>query len=61
MAKATTIVKRKGKLGRPVEIGATEFVGLRLPLGLLKRIDDWAGERKRSEAIRELVERGLKR
>jgi hypothetical protein len=62
MAKSTNIVKRKA--GRPVEIpgGATEFVGLRLASDLLKRIDSWAKQGKidkRSEAVRELIERGL--
>jgi hypothetical protein len=62
MKKSTNIVKRKA--GRPVEIpgGATEFVGLRLPSDLLRRIDGWAKQEKidkRSEAVRELIERGL--
>jgi hypothetical protein len=59
MRKSTNIVKQKA--GRPVQIGATEFVGLRLPFALLKRIDEWAGKKKRSAAIRELIDRGLKK
>jgi hypothetical protein len=64
MAKSTTIVKRK--MGRPVEIGAgaTEFVALRLPTALLDRITAWGKQKKvdqRSEAIRQLIERGLER
>jgi hypothetical protein len=62
MAKSTTIVKRK--MGRPVEIGADKFVGLRLPEALLKRIDGWAKQKKieeRSNALRQLIERGLEK
>lgn len=60
MGKSTNIVKRKP--GRPVKIGARDFVGLRLPASLLKRIDEWAKRKaisQRSEAIRALLERGL--
>jgi Ribbon-helix-helix protein, copG family len=64
MAESTNIVKRKA--GRPVEIGAgaTAFVGLRLPSELLERVEKWAVKKKkagRSEAIRALIEQGLKK
>jgi len=62
MAKSTTIVKQKKPMGRPVEVGADQFVGLRLPGTLLTQVDEWA-EREgiaRSAAIRRLIERGLK-
>src|ERR1019366_4905125 len=60
MLNATMAKSTKRKAGRPVEIpgGATEFVGLRLPYDLLKRIDGWAKQQKidrRSEAVRGLV------
>jgi metal-responsive CopG/Arc/MetJ family transcriptional regulator len=51
-------------MGRPVEIGADKFVGLRLPEALLKRIDGWAKQKKieeRSNALRQLIERGLEK
>lgn len=66
MAKSTTNVKQK-KMGRPVAIGAAgagEFVGLRLPADLLKRVDRWGASEKadgRSDAIRQLLELGLKK
>jgi Ribbon-helix-helix protein, copG family len=62
MAKSTTIVKQKKPMGRPVEIGADQFVGLRLPGALLARVDEWAANEEiaRSEAMRRLIERGLK-
>ena len=58
-AKSGKIVKRKP--GRPVEISATEFVALRLPKELLRRVDAWAASNgvQRSEAIRRLIEGGL--
>jgi hypothetical protein len=62
MAKSTNIVKRKR--GRPADVGAGAFVGLRLPPALLKQVDDWAKREAvdgRSQAIRDLIERGLKR
>jgi metal-responsive CopG/Arc/MetJ family transcriptional regulator len=54
------IVKRKR--GRPVEIGAAEYVGLRIPPNTLKRVDTWAQKNrieKRSEALRQLIEQAL--
>jgi hypothetical protein len=52
--------KRK-KGGRPAT-GTDPFVGLRVPLRLIKRINAWAsdkGVKSRSEAIRRLVEKAL--
>ena len=61
MAKSTNIVKRKP--GRPVEVvgGAREFLGVRLPSDLLKRVEQWAKRERvpKSEAVRALLERGL--
>jgi metal-responsive CopG/Arc/MetJ family transcriptional regulator len=53
---------RKGP-GRPVKIGATAFVGSKFPPALVKEIDQWAaknGDIGRSEAMRQLIELGLK-
>jgi hypothetical protein len=62
MEKSTNIVKQKRRPGRPVEIDADQFVGLRLPGTLLTQVDKWAEHKEiaRSEAIRRLIERGLK-
>ena len=60
MAKSTNFVKRKA--GRPATLGATEFVGLRLPAALLRRIENWARGEKiagRSEAVRGLIEKSI--
>ena len=52
------------KRGRPVTVGATMFVGIKLQPALVNLIDGWAaradGHVTRSEAIRRLVELGLK-
>jgi metal-responsive CopG/Arc/MetJ family transcriptional regulator len=49
-------------MGRPVTVGGTEFVGLRLAAALTSQIDEWAKREgvSRSEAVRRLIERGLK-
>jgi hypothetical protein len=63
MTKASTKVKPKSKkIGRPVEIAAVNFVGVKLPTALLDAIDAWAKakEMTRSEAIRALCEQSLK-
>jgi hypothetical protein len=63
MTKTSTKVKPKSKkIGRPVEIAAVNFVGIKLPTALLEAIDAWAAANKtsRSEAIRALVEQSLK-
>jgi Ribbon-helix-helix protein, copG family len=62
MGKSTDIVKRKARRpGRPIEIGAGAFVGLRLPSDLLSRIDKWAQLQgtARSDAIRRLLAQAL--
>ncbi len=48
--------------GRPVTIAAERSVTIRLPTRLLDEVDAWASanEASKSEAIRELLERGLK-
>jgi hypothetical protein len=53
----------KPKRGRPAT-GKDPFVGIRLPLELLDEIEKWGdqhGTASRSEAIRRLVELGLKK
>jgi hypothetical protein len=63
MAKSKTIVKQKPrKMGRPVTVGGENFVGVRLSTEQLEAIDNWglANEVPRSEAIRRLIECGLK-
>ena len=60
------MVKQKSKkIGRPIgQRGLADvFVGLRLPEKLAVQVDAWADKRdvSRSEAIRQLVELGLKR
>lgn len=60
------MVKPKGrkKIGRPFEGGRDPLVGVRLPKELIARIDTWAAKHadaNRSEAIRALIEAGLKR
>jgi metal-responsive CopG/Arc/MetJ family transcriptional regulator len=49
--------------GRPVEIDADVAIGMRLPSKLLDELDTWAKSRAvtRSEAIREFIERGLRK
>jgi hypothetical protein len=60
MAKSIS-VKRKKK-GRPAT-GTDPLVGVRIPVELIAEIDAWAMPEQltRSEAIRRLVELGLKR
>ena len=60
MPKSPSIVKRK--TGRPPEISAGAFVGMRLPGTLLKSIDKWTKQNQvsgRSDAMRRLLELGL--
>jgi hypothetical protein len=62
MKTSTTNVKRK--IGRPSEIGADKFVGLRLPGSLVHRVGTWAKQSNvvsRSKAIRLLIEKGLEK
>lgn len=51
------------KRGRPVTVGATVFVGAKFAPAMVEQIDERAEVEKvtRSEALRQLVERGLKR
>jgi len=52
----------KPKRGRPAT-GRDPFVGIRLPASLIEAIETWSGKHdaaSRSEAIRRLVELGLK-
>jgi metal-responsive CopG/Arc/MetJ family transcriptional regulator len=60
MAESKTIVKQK-RMGRPVTVEGTKSVGLRLPEKLLETVDRWAKVKgiSRSEAFRQLAERGL--
>jgi hypothetical protein len=61
MAKSI-VVKHKKKRGRPAT-GHDPFVGIRLPKELLAQIAKWSEGNEagsRSEAIRRLVELGLK-
>jgi len=57
MAKSTTIVKQKKPMGRPVEIAATEFLGVRLPKVTTEKIDKLATEHdmSRSETVRAVM------
>jgi Arc/MetJ-type ribon-helix-helix transcriptional regulator len=60
MAKSIPV---KPKRGRPPSGGRDPFVGIRLPASLIDQIALWSDERdvaSRSEAIRRLVELGLK-
>jgi hypothetical protein len=53
----------KPKRGRPSTGGRDPFIGIRLPEDLLDEIETWSMEHEaasRSEAIRRLVELGLK-
>ena len=62
MKKSTNTIKRK--IGRPNQIGADKFVGLRLPGSLMNRVGTWAKQSNvvsRSEAIRLLIEKGLEK
>ena len=51
----------KARMGRPVTVGATAFVGSKFPPSLVQAIDRWAKAEGvgRSEALRRLVELGL--
>jgi Arc/MetJ-type ribon-helix-helix transcriptional regulator len=60
MKKSITV---KPKRGRPSSGGRHPFIGIRLPKELLDRIAEWSESQEagsRSEAIRRLVELGLK-
>ena len=57
------IVGQKRGRGRPVTIAAERSVTIRLPEKLLDEVDAWASAHMatKSEAIRKLLERSLKR
>jgi hypothetical protein len=60
MKKSITV---KPKRGRPPSGGRDPFVGIRLPASLIEQIGVWSEKHEaatRSEAIRRLVELGLK-
>ena len=60
MAKSIVV---KPKRGRPSTGGRDPFVGIRLPAALIEQIGEWSAKHdaaSRSEAIRRLVELGLK-
>jgi metal-responsive CopG/Arc/MetJ family transcriptional regulator len=61
MAKKQRLKKRTP--GRPVAIGVSVTVTIRISEDLDQAIDAWAGQAgiARSEAIRQLIEAGLKR
>ena len=52
----------KARMGRPVTVGATVLITSKWPPEMVERIDAWGKAEgvRRSEALRRLVERGLK-
>lgn len=56
---------KKNAMGRPPEMERATFVGVRLPAKLVRRLDAFAKhdlfDVRRSDAIRYLLEDGLKR
>ena len=54
---------KKAKIGRPVTVGATVLITSKWPPMLVSAIDNWAkaAGASRSEAMRRLIEAGLKR
>ena len=65
MAKSVENKIEKRRRGRPVTTGRTTIIGVRMPDQPLKAIDAWASAQDdkplRPEAIRRLVEIGLRR
>ncbi len=60
--KSISVIPKKRGRGRPAT-GKDPLVALRLPPSMIASVDGWAkrsGAASRSEAIRELIERGLK-
>jgi hypothetical protein len=60
---AKSIKVKPKKRGRPSKGGREPFIGIRLSPDLIKRIKQWGSDHEspsRSEAIRHLVEVGLK-
>jgi hypothetical protein len=64
MAGSISVSTKKRGRGRPVTTGKGTLIGMRWHEPLLTMIDAWAAQQddkpERSEAIRRLVERGLK-
>jgi len=61
--KSITVIPKKRGRGRPAT-GKDPLVALRLPPAMIKAVDDWAvknGVGSRSEAMRDLIDRGLKK
>jgi hypothetical protein len=60
------MAKKKAKVGRPVTVGVSDAITLRLPSKLQKALDAWCRQHKngdppsRAMAIRYFVEQGLK-
>jgi len=59
--KSITVIPKKRGRGRPAT-GRDPLVALRLPPEMIKAIDDWAARNgeSRSQAMRALLERGLR-
>ena len=59
---AKKLVSEKARMGRPVTVGATVLITSKWPPALVERIDQWAETKGvgRSEAMRRLIELGLK-
>ena len=57
-----TVITRKGKRRGPAPTGVGVLIGVRFQPDALARLDKWAASHapSRPEAIRRLVERGLK-
>jgi predicted DNA-binding protein len=60
MAQKSIAIIPKKRRGRPAT-GKDPLIALRLPLALIKKLDDWAKENgvSRSAAVRGFIERGL--
>ena len=62
MAQLISVIQKRKRIGRP-PTGITPLVAFRPPLELVAAIDAWAERAglNRSEAMRRLIEAGLKR
>jgi transposase len=60
--KTSVIQKVKKRMGRPPTVHGEHLVAMRLSTEMLSEVDRWAKDNKssRSDAIRELIERGLR-
>lgn len=61
MTRSTSVKQKRTRIGRP-PTGITPLVAFRPPAELVAAIDAWAAKAgvSRSEAMRQLIERGLK-